>query len=169
VCSCWAASHNDAVDAGIEAVVLQSIVDEWESLGQRSFLKEWPDPWGVWVALHDALPPRADATLYLSGLRTPVRRVWFVDTNGLRERDVCEYARFWVMQIDRPWCKRFLTSEANPIFGRVYELGRAAFAAFDGIPDVYLEKIWGSRWGRALRLTIDESGKPVTQKDLWIS
>ena len=77
--------------------------------------------------------------------------------------------RFWVVQLDRPWCKRFLTSEANPIFGRVYELGRAAFAAFNGTQDVYVEKVWGSLWGRGQRLSIDEDRNVSIVKELWIS
>ena len=162
-------AHVDDIDAGTEMLVLQSIVAEWEQVAERSFLKEWPDPWGVWIARHDPLPARAGPEWYGPPLHTPPCRAWFLDGRGLRERNVWEYVRFWVVQIDRPWCQRVWTWEPNPLFGRLHEIGRAAFAAFGGPQDVYVETTWGSLWARGAQLTLDNNGQLIVARVLWIS
>ena len=171
-----ALAHNAHVDRQIEALVLSWIVEQRGSFlaeHQRllSTSESWRrdtagrQPWGAWIALHDALP--AGDQSFLSIPSAPVRRVWFLDAGGSRERSAWEYVRFHVVHSVQPWCGR-TTREVPAIFGRVHEIGLAHFAQFAGTSDVYAGMQWGSLWGRGVRLAV-QGDRVVEVNLLWVS
>ena len=78
------------------------------------------------------------------------------------------FSRFYTVHGLQPWCGRMIR-EKDTIFGRVHEIGLAAFAEYRGTNDVYLETIWGNLHGRGGRYTADERGNLKLVGPRWVS
>lgn len=138
----------------IQQQLLHHVVDAWRNRDSAH------RPYALWIRQHDPLP------IYGGYLETPLRVVWLLDERGLRQRSVWDYARFYAVQCDRLWCSS-IWPEPNPIFGRVHEIGWAAFAQYAGTDDYYLEIVWGGLDGEGHRVTIDHSGLLHHGGSLW--
>jgi hypothetical protein len=143
----------------IVEALLAHVGGEW-----RRFPRE-ERPWGVWVREHGALPPGTT----LLARPTPVRRVWFVDAAGVRAMDPWAYARFHAVHALQPWCQR-RHGEPDALFSeRVHRIAQAAFAPYLGADDLYLERLWGSRWAVGERVSVDANGAVHAHQNLWVS
>ena len=145
------------MNADLQQHLLQHIAREWTHL---------PDtfrPWGVWIACFDPLAPAAESILH-QRIEPPLRRVWFLDQQGLRPRDPWEFVRFWVVQVQRPW----FAGMHGP-GGQRFEMGLAAFAPYERGNEIYLETQWGGWSGAGRRVVVDAQGHVHTTHDLWRS
>lgn len=161
------------MDAEIERPLFHYIRDEWCEVRACAWAQtvahREPWPWGVWICLHDPLPPGAQAA------RTPVRVVWFLDDDGLRRRSLWEFLHFWTVQIERAGgvpgyapARAVGARAINDADARspVFRIGRVAFAEYDGTDEIYLETNWGGLWAQGQRLTVRDGALRV-MGDLW--
>jgi hypothetical protein len=143
----------------IQQYLLNEIVTEWKTLPNKF------RPWGVWIRLYPPIPPMSDPNLCILSLPN---KVWFLDNNGLYQHSIWEFQRFIVVHGFQPWCL-LTTKERTKVFGDPHEIGLVAFAHYDKSNDIYLEKIWGGRYGRGLRIIVDSSDSIINYNDLWVS
>ncbi len=136
------------------ALLLGRIEEEWRNLPGAS------RPGAVWVCLHDPLPD--DAWMP----STAVRRVWFLDHTGMRERDPWEYQRFYTVHVVQPWAAYGARDDRFGI-GR-HEIAVAAVAEYAGSGEFYVGWQWAGLNGRGLRVRA-ENGALRLLCDLWVS
>src|SRR5215472_10235820 len=120
-----------------------------------------------WRALRAPLARDAD----FLPLDAPIHQVWFLDGSMIKpqNRNVSEFARFLAMHFLRPWDIAECAS-ADPRFSaRCYPLGLAAFAPYADSTDVYVETIWGKRWGWGRRLRFAPDASIAQMDGLWIA
>lgn len=138
------------------------ITEEWKALPQEC------KPWGAWITLH---APLAAATNDPLLHEAPPQQAWFLE-EGMgrpRERSVWAFTRFRVMHFVRPWDTGDCATPDPRFSARCYPLGLAAFAPYADSHDLYLETIWGGRWGLGRRLTLTPEGLIEPAQGLWIA
>ena len=137
------------------------IRQEWNAL------PEAVKPWGVWITLHAPLAAAADHPLQEALLL----QAWLLEEGKERphERSIWAFTRFWVMHFERPWDVAGCASRDPRFTARCYLLGLAALATYADSQDLYLETIWGGRWGWGRRLTLTPEGLIERTQGLWIA
>jgi hypothetical protein len=108
-----------------------------------------------------------DTLLTAQGPATPVEAVWFLDRRGLQPRSPHEVARFYTVQVVRPWCARVWPDPS--LYTEPLGLGLAAFAEYAEGGDLYLEVTWGNRDASGLRLAAGADGRLAVRQMLWAS
>ena len=139
------------------------VTDRWRSLKAIELGGEpaIQPPWGVWIRQYDDLAPGA-----ASIGQEQIQAAWFLSASGMEPRDPLEYARFILANSYPPPKDR----RENSVFGRVHKIAMAAFAGYsDTSMNMYVEYIWGTRWGEGVRLTFGDDGNVSTQERLWLS
>ena len=63
----------------------------------------------------------------------------------------------------------WVQGEANPVLGRVYEIGMAGCADFGGDHQAYLEYGWGSLFWRGLLYDVGSDGAITGTTTLWLA
>ncbi len=143
----------------LQDILLREIVSEWKALSPQH------RPWGMWITLHT---PLAEGTDSIRTAATPALTAWFLNREGLRRRNIWEYARFYVMHAEQPWCGNTI-GVPNGVWGNPHLIGLASFAEYVDTEDIYLETVWGGLWGRGDRVTIDAYGQIQWRQSLWVS
>ena len=96
-------------------------------------------------------------------------QVWFLDNDGVQPRTIGEWQRFYRVQYEQFWCRRFWGKEPVKALG-AGGLALAAFAPFAGTDRYYLEVLWGGLWGHGDEVALGADGSALTLiQDLWIS
>lgn len=171
------------MDSWYIGILLATVEQQWREIPSEQRPKR------VWICSHDPLPPDIvdQITIPLHGglllgfvaahdvsagivnqITSPLREVWLLDEWGIRKGDVWAFLRFYTVHIVQPWCARTYR-ERNQIFGRVHEIGLAAFASYRGTDNIYLETVWGNLHGRGGRYAVDQQGVLKLVGPEWIS
>jgi hypothetical protein len=141
----------------------------WSRIRQEwNALPEAVKPWGVWITLRAPLAADVDHPLQREDL--PLQ-AWFLEA-GMEtphERSIWAFTRFWVMHFEQPWDVAGCASPDPQFTARCYPIGLAAFAPYADSQDVYLETLWGGRWGMGGRLTLTPEGVIERGQILWIA
>ena len=135
--------------------------------GEWNALPEAGKPWGVWIRLYAPLAVTAD---HLQQEALPLQ-AWFLE-EGMEwphERSIWAFARFWAMHFERRWAVADCATLDPRFSARCYPLGLAAFAPYADSQDLYLETIWGGRWGWGRRLSLTPEGLIERSQGLWIA
>lgn len=151
----------------IRTLCIQYIIEEWHKLPLLNLRDEppIPPPWGVWIRFYDPIP---FGTNVIDDSKSVLRKTWFLDKQGVQERDPWEYARFITVNSDCPWAAENLKPHMT-IWGTVHQIGLAAFAEVIGTDAIYLETQWGVRWGHGYQMKINEDGVLQIERTLWFS
>lgn len=86
-----------------------------------------------------------------------------------QEQNISAFIRFWIMHFERHWDAAGCASGDPRFSTRCYPLGMAAFAPYADSPDIYLQTIWGGRWGFGRRLTIKSHDIIEPLEGLWLA
>ena len=146
--------------AEIQRRLLKHIGEEWESLRRGP-----SQPWGAWIGRYPRIAGASDTPL---GRWAVPLSAWFLDPSGVSRRSVWEYRRFFVMQVEQPWCKRPF-GEPHPTGGRFFEIGHAAFAPGPVDDEFYVETLWGGLYGEGRIVTPGPEGEVRKKRRLWIA
>lgn len=119
----------------------------------------------VWIRRYATFRP--DQTGFAWSIR-PLR-VWFGDERVLRERPLDEWLRFAAVHGSRPWCQLGFGVEPDGLFGDPHRIGQAAFAFDKTGGAVYVETLWGRRYGAGRRWRVDAAGAVSDEDLLWRS
>ncbi len=140
----------------VQQHVLRYIAHEWTHLpvGTR--------PWGAWIGLFETLAPTTDCIL-AHPVASALRTAWFLDERGVFERDVWEFARFWAVQIERPWFGgTYGPSRPKPSADDDLPLRRATFALIEGESAIHVETMWAPLYGAGQRVILNTRGQVQT-------
>lgn len=140
--------------------------DKWAPVGDELW------PWGVWIRLHDPVRAEAVEIDLLPGRdgTPPIRKVWFLDAHGLRERDPWQFVRFWTVQIQHRWSDAgwFTSVEDAAIRSPRNRIGVVGFAEIADSGSIYLDTLWGPRWGRGQRIVVRDEIAHILE-DFWVT
>ena len=121
-------------------------------------------PWGMWVCLYPPLPAN---TAHIDRAEIPWT-VWFLDPSGIRTQSIWSWQRFYTVVYEQPWTSGFLPLP-EAVLGNPHEIGCAAIAAYETPTAAYVEIVFGGRFGRAWRMTIDETQTIVEYALVWVA
>jgi len=145
------------MDTETVKILLEYSIKEWENLPVVH------KPWGVWVVLH--CPVKEDITNGF--IETPVEKVWFLNTEGIKEESVWKYWRFYTIHIEQPWCKRPY-GERDKIFGEPHHIGFVKFANVENTDNFSIETLWAGKFGRGVWAKIEGNYLHII-RDLLVS
>ncbi|MGZ3681891.1 MAG: hypothetical protein ACXVDI_25310 [Ktedonobacterales bacterium] len=170
----------------IEACLIKYIADEWRSLRSDKWatsrdysshtreatldmywnpLPEERWPWGVWIRQHGPLPA---STPDIGDVATPLHKAWFLSEDGLRQMNPWSFLRYWTVQFTRPWASAESYVEDAAFARPRWRIGYASFAEITSSDEIYLETLWGGRWGWGRLVTT--AGPTVQEiRTLWIA
>jgi hypothetical protein len=121
-------------DASIH-LILDYIAREWHDLRQDRFAdhagEEWP--YGAWICQHEPLSVGMDEINVQANV--PLSAAWFLDSDGMRRMDPAAFARFWTVQIQRPWAGSTFPYQTDFTRPRT-RIGVAACAPYDGTDEL---------------------------------
>lgn len=143
----------------IQDRLLQEIIQDWQSLAPTF------QPERVWIR-HYWYALESEHNLDYDSLPA---RVWLLTSDGLSERSVWEWQRFYVMQLAQVWCHRPFASEPNSLFGKRYAIGLVAFAPYPTTRDIYFEVVWSGAFGRGSRIMYNTAAEESDRTTLWIA
>ena len=99
-------------------------------------------------------------------MTSPLLAVWFLDSRGLIEQKKEGFLRFWTTYSTQPSLGNNLSSRFD---GNKQHIGWVALAEVSDTNEIHIETVWGKRFGRASRITVDKHGQVVTKDVLWVS
>jgi hypothetical protein len=151
------------METSCQQQLLQLIKEEWQGLPAQ-----WR-PWSVWITLHT--PLAAEVHCPLQPTTRTLRSAWFLEErmNVPQERSIWAFTRFWIMHFERPWDATGWASDDPRFAARCYPVGMAAFAPYVDSFDIYLQTVWGGRWGLGRHLITKADGRIEPLRGLWIA
>lgn len=125
-------------------------------------------PYLVWIAEHSPVSKDCEHP------DTPVCHAWLMDRDGLVKRSASDYVRFMTVQSGVYWNSLGFPVLSSAIFNDrpscTYSIGLASFASVRESELIYLEFIWGGKFGRGAHYKFDEERQIVLcVENAWVS
>lgn len=125
-------------------------------------------PYSVWIAEHSPVSKNCEHP------DTPVCHAWFMDRDGIVKRSASDYSRFMTVQSGVHWNSLRFPVLPSAVFNDrsscIHSIGLASFAPVRESELIYLEFIWGGKFGRGAHYKFDEKRQIVLcEKNVWVS